>query len=78
MSHSIYVVAFVTDGIGPEMDYFYTPEETIAHMETLIDEGAKPIETDDPEDFVAQYYEWVQTDNDNNCDTDISILRLKV
>lgn len=77
-SGSIYVVAWVTNGIGPEMDYFYTPEDAVRCMESLIDDGAKPIEEDDPEEFLSAYYEWVTVDNDNNCNTDISLIRIKV
>lgn len=76
-SGSIYVVSWVTNGVGPEIDYFYTTGEAIAYMETLVDDGAPSIETDDPEDFIGQYYDWVRQKNDNMCDTDISILRIK-
>lgn len=77
-SGSIYVVAWVTDGIGPEVDYFYTPKEALECLNNIVDKGALPIETDDPMDFEEWYNEWVRVDNDNDCHTSINVTRIKV
>jgi len=69
------IIAHSTDGLTPEIETFYTNNKASKRISELVDEGfeTKPEVDQDPEEYLNQYRDWVREENDNCCETSITI-----
>lgn len=63
----IYVIAHTWESISLEIDHYFTPQKAVKALSDLIsdDLGRKADPDDDPEEYYAEWQEWVREGNDN-------------
>jgi hypothetical protein len=59
-----------TDGVGLTIKTYYTPSKVVGYISELVSDeyGTKAYPDDDPEEYLAGYYQWVREENDNMCE----------
>lgn len=71
--NKLYIIATTWCGINLEIYTTSKSYKAVKHMSEHMDwdHGAHP--DDDPEELLAEYYDWVRDVNDNQCESDVAL-----